>query len=187
MNDLVDLVIDELNGAMKKAVGHLETELTKIRAGKATPNIVDGITVEYYGSPTLINQVANVTVLDARTLAIQPWEKNMIAPIEKSIIAANIGLTPQNDGNVIRLFLPIQTEERRKELVKRAMGEGEHGKIAIRNLRREAIEQIKKMQKDGLSEDLAKNTEGRIQGVTDKFIALIDQHLKDKEKEIMTV
>ena len=187
MNDLVELVLEELNDSMKKAVAHLESELTRIRAGKATPNIVDGITVEYYGSPTPIGQVANVTVVDARTLAIQPWERNMIAPIEKSIIAANIGLTPQNDGAVIRLFLPIQTEERRKELVKRAMGEGEHGKVSVRNIRRDAIEHIKKMQKDGLSEDLARSTETQIQGVTDKFIALIEQHLKDKEKEIMTV
>jgi ribosome recycling factor len=187
MNELVEIVLDELNGSMKKAVGHLESELLKIRAGKATPNIVDGIMVDYYGSPTPINQVANVTVLDARTLAIQPWEKNMISPIERAIIASNIGLTPQNDGAVIRLFLPIQTEERRRELVKRAMGEGEHGKIAVRNLRRDAIEQIKKLQKDGLSEDEAKGAETTVQGVTDKFIAAIDQHLKDKEKEIMTV
>ena len=187
MNDLVDIVIDELNDNMKKAVSHLETELLKVRAGKATPNIVDGIVVDYYGSPTPINQIANVTVTDARTLSIQPWERNMIAPIEKSIIAANIGLNPQNDGSVIRLFLPIQTEDRRRELVKRAMGEGEHGKVAVRSIRRDAIEQIKKLQKDGLSEDIAKNAEGQVQAVTDKFIAMIEQHLKDKEKEIMTV
>ena len=187
MNELVDILIEELNAQMIKAVGHLEVELSKIRAGKASPNIVDGIMVEYYGNPTPISQVANVTATDARTLSIQPWERNMISPIERAIIASNIGLNPQNDGNVIRLFLPIQTEERRRELVKRAMGEGEHGKVAVRSLRRDCMEQVKKMQKDGLSEDLAKNAEGRIQAVTDKFIALVDQHLKDKEKEIMTV
>ena len=187
MNELVEMIIEEMTAAMKKAVGHLESELTKIRTGKATPQIVDGIYVDYYGNSTPVNQVANVTATDARTLSIQPWEKNMISPIERAIIAANIGLNPQNDGNTIRLFLPIQTEERRRELVKRAFGEGEHGKVAVRNLRRDSIEEVKKLQKDGLSEDLAKNTEARIQGITDKFIALVDEHLKDKEKEIMTV
>ena len=187
MSDAVERIIDDLSGQMKKAIGHLEVEISKIRAGKATPQIVDGINVDYYGNPTPINQIANVTVTDARTLSIQPWERNMIAPIERAIIASNIGLNPQNDGNVIRLFLPIQTEDRRKELVKRAMAEGEQGKVAIRSIRRDSIEHIKKLQKDGLSEDIAKNAEGRIQSVTDKFIALIEQHLKDKEKEIMTV
>jgi len=187
MSDSVEMIIDDLSVLMKKAISHLEMELSKIRAGKATIQIVDGINVDYYGSPTPINQVANVTVTDARTLSIQPWERNMIAPIEKAILASNIGLNPQNDGAVIRLFLPIQTEDRRKELVKRAMGEGEHGKVAVRNLRRDSLESIKKLQKDGLSEDIAKQAEVRIQGITDKYIALIDQHLKDKEKEIMTV
>jgi ribosome recycling factor len=172
---------------MKKAIAHLETEISKIRAGKATPQIVDGIYVEYYGNPTPLNQVANVMVPDARTITIQPWEKNMLQPIERAIIASNIGLNPQNDGMIIRLFLPPLTEERRKELVKRVLGEGEQAKVAIRSIRRECIEQVKKLQKDGLSEDIAKDGEGRIQGITDKFIALVDQHCKDKEKEIMTV
>jgi ribosome recycling factor len=187
MSDSLDQVINDVSAQMKKAIGHLEAEISKIRAGKATPQIVDGIYVDYYGNPTPLNQVANVTVADARTLSIQPWEKNMLQPIEKAIIASNIGLNPQNDGTFIRLFLPPLTEERRKELVKRVFGEGETAKVAIRSIRRESLEQIKKMQKDGLSEDIAKDTETRIQGITDKHIVLIDQHCKDKEKEIMTV
>lgn len=143
--------------------------------------------VDYYGAPTQLNQVANITVADARTLSIQPWEKQMLAAIERAIIASNIGLNPQNDGNIIRLFLPPLTEERRKELVKRVNQEGEHAKVSIRNIRRDAIEQIKKEQKEGLSEDIAKGGEARVQGLTDKFIALVDQHCKDKEKEIMTI
>jgi len=187
MTEALDKIIDETGSHMRKAIGHLESELSKIRAGKATPAIVDGIHVEYYGNPTPLNQVANVTVADARTLAIQPWEKQMLGPIEKAIIASNIGLNPQNDGNMIRLFLPPLTEERRKELVKRVNGEGEHAKVAIRNIRRDAIEHVKKLQKDGLSEDVAKDAEGRIQGVTDKHIELVDQHCRDKDKEIMTI
>jgi len=187
MTGLMEDIIDDTSVQMKKAIGHLELELSKIRAGKASPQILDGVHVDYYGAPTALNQVANVTVTDARTITIQPWEKKMIGPIEKAILQSNIGLTPQNDGVIIRLFLPPLTEERRKELVKRVLGEGEHAKIAIRNIRRECIEQVKKLQKDGLSEDIAKSGETRIQAVTDKFIALIDQHCKDKDKEIMTV
>lgn len=187
MSEELEMVIDEMSSDMKKAIGHLETEISKIRAGKATPQIVDGIYVDYYGAATALNQIANVTVTDARTLSIQPWEKNMITPIERAIIAANIGLTPQNDGNYIRLFLPPLTEERRKELVKRVFNEGEQAKIAVRNIRRDSLEEVKKLQKDGLSEDIAKDGEGTIQGITDKFIALVDQHCKDKEKDIMKV
>lgn len=172
---------------MEKAISHLEAELLKVRAGKATPGIVDGLMVDYYGNPTPINQVGNIAVMDARTLTIQPWEKNMLQPIERSIIAANIGITPQNDGNLIRLFLPPLTEERRKELVKKAQGEGEQSKIAIRNIRRDAMENIKKLQKNGLSEDVCKDGEKNVQETTDKFIALVEKHLAAKEKEIMTV
>lgn len=172
---------------MNRAIAHLESELTKIRAGKANPSMLDGIFTEYYGSPTPINQVANVTVTDARTITVQPWEKNMLQPIERSIIAANIGINPQNDGNIIRLFLPPLTEERRKELVKRCNGEGEHAKVSVRNIRRDAIEQIKKEQKDGLSEDVAKDAEQEIQDLTDRYISLVEKHLVAKEKEIMSV
>jgi ribosome recycling factor len=172
---------------MKKAIDHLEVELVKVRAGKANPQMVDGITVDYYGSPMPLNQVSNISVMDARTLSIQPWEKNMLQPIEKAIIAANIGIHPQNDGNIIRLFLPPLTEERRKDLVKKCHGEGEHTKVAIRNIRRDAIEHIKRLQKNGLSEDATKDAETIVQGVTDKFIVAVDKHLTSKEKEIMVV
>lgn len=149
--------------------------------------MLDGVMVDYYGNPTPVNQVANVTAMDARTLSVQPWEKNMLAVIERGIIAANIGINPQNDGNIIRLFLPPLTEERRKELVKRCNVEGENAKVSIRNIRRDAIEQIKKLQKDGLSEDECKDAEIEAQDKTDKFIVLIDKHLAAKEKEIMSV
>ncbi len=187
MTEEVDLIIEDTESSMKKAILHLEQELTKIRAGKANPTMLDGIMVDYYGAPTQISQVANIQVLDAKTISIQPWEKNMLSPIERSIMQANIGITPQSDGNQIRLFLPPLTEERRKELFKKASGEGEHSKVAIRNLRRDGIEQIKKLQKDGLSEDAAKDAEAAIQELTDKHIALVDKHLVTKEKEMMSV
>jgi ribosome recycling factor len=173
--------------SMKKAISHLEAELAKIRAGKANPQMLDGISVDYYGSPMPIGQVGNITVLDARTLSIQPWERNMLQPIERAIINSNIGINPQNDGNTIRLFLPPLTEERRKDLVKRCQQEGEHSRVAIRNIRRDGIENIKKAQKNGLSEDAAKDAEADIQDLTNRFIALVDKHLTSKEKEIMSV
>jgi len=187
MSEVMQQIIADTQSNMKKAITHLESELTKIRAGKATATMLDGIMVDYYGSPTPINQVANITTPDARTISLQPWEKTMMASIEKAILASNIGLTPQNDGTLIRLFLPPMTEERRKELVKRTLAEGETAKIAVRNIRREGIEQNKKLQKDGLSEDIAKGGEDQVQASTDKHIALVDQVCKDKEKEIMTV
>jgi ribosome recycling factor len=172
---------------MKKAIHFFEGELVKIRAGKASPDMLNGIMAEYYGAPTPISQIANINILDARTLSIQPWEKNMIAPIERAILMANIGVTPQNDGVQIRLFLPPLTEERRRELVKRAAAEGEQAKVTIRNNRRDGIEGIKKLQKDGLSEDTAKDAEKTIQEATDKHINLVDKLLAAKEKEMMTV
>jgi len=187
MAEDISQIVSTADDHMKKAITHLETELIKIRAGKATPQILDGIVVDYYGSPTPINQVGNINVMDARTLSIQPWEKNMLQPIERAIIAANIGINPQNDGSQIRLFLPPLTEERRKELVKRCQGEGEHSKVAIRNIRRDAIEHIKRLQKNGLSEDIAKDAETNIQDITDRFITAVDKHLTSKEKEIMSV
>lgn len=187
MTDDTTAIIDGAKVSMKKAMDHFESELVKIRAGKANPTMLDGITVDYYGNPTPINQVGNLTAMDARTLTIQPWEKNMLQPIERAIIAANIGINPQNDGNIIRLFLPPLTEERRKELVKRSNAEGEQAKIAVRNIRRDAIEQIKKAQKEGLSEDAAKDAEAAMQDVTNNYILLIEKHLAAKEKEIMVV
>ena len=183
----LEMVIDDAESSMKKAISHLETELTKIRAGKANPSMVDGIFVEYYGNPTPITQLANITILDARTISIQPWEKNMLQAIERAILQANIGITPQNDGNQIRLFLPPLTEERRRDLFKRASAEGEHSKIAIRNIRRDAIEEIKRLQKDGLSKDVAGDGENTVQETTNRYITLVDKHLAAKEKEMMAV
>jgi ribosome recycling factor len=149
--------------------------------------MLHGIMVDYYGSPTPINQVANINIMDARTISIQPWEKKMLQPIERGIIAANIGMNPQNDGVNIRLYLPPLTEERRRELAKKSAAEGEHSKVAIRNIRRDAIEEVKKLQKDGLSEDVAKDAEKDIQELTDRYIVLVDKHLSAKEKEIMSI
>lgn len=187
MAEDVSSIIANASDHMNKAINHLEVELTKIRAGKANPQMLDGIQVDYYGSAMPINQVANISVLDARTLSIQPWEKNMLQPIERAIIAANIGINPQNDGALIRIYLPPLTEERRKELVKRCQHEGEHCRVAIRNIRRDAIEHIKRLQKNGLSEDAAKDAEDDVQQLTDKHITGVEKHLASKEKEIMSV
>ncbi len=183
----LSFIIEDGKESMAKAINHLEAELVKIRAGKASPAMLNGIVVDYYGNATPIDQVGNISAMDARTISIQPWEKNMLQPIERAIIAANIGINPQNDGNIIRLFLPPLTEERRKEMVKRCNGEGEQAKVSVRSIRRDAIEHIKKLQKDGLSEDQAKDSETEIQGMTDKFISLVEKHLEAKEKEIMSV
>lgn len=183
----VSKILSDTEASMNKALNHLEAELTKIRAGKANPSMLDGIMVDYYGNPTPINQVANVTVLDARTISVQPWEKNMLQAIERGITMANIGINPQNDGNIIRLFMPPLTEERRREMVKRCNNEGEHAKVAVRNIRRDSIEGIKKLQKEGLSEDICKDAEKDVQDITDKYITQVEKHLTAKEKEIMAV
>jgi ribosome recycling factor len=187
MSEEISKILKDTDASMVKALNHLEAELVKIRAGKANPNMLDGIMADYYGNPTAINQIANISVLDARTISVQPWEKNMLQAIERAITMANIGINPQNDGNIIRLFLPPLTEERRKELVKRCNTEGEHAKVAVRNIRRDGIEAIKKLQKEGLSEDISKDSEKEIQDTTDKFISLVEKHLAAKEKEIMAV
>ena len=183
----INSILSETSTLMTRALSHLETELTKIRAGKANPSILDGIMADYYGNPTPINQIANISVLDARTISVQPWEKNMLQAIERAITMANIGINPQNDGVLIRLFLPPLTEERRKEMVKRCNNEGEHAKVAVRNIRRDAIEHIKKLQKEGLSEDLCKDGESDVQETTNKYTSIIEKHLAAKEKEIMAV
>ena len=187
MSAEISKILSDTEASMLKAINHLEAELVKIRAGKANPTMLDGIVADYYGTPTAINQIANISVLDARTISVQPWEKNMLQAIERAITMANIGINPQNDGNIIRLFLPPLTEERRKEMVKLCNGEGEHAKVAVRNIRRDSIEAIKKLQKDGLSEDICKDAEKEVQDTTDKFISLIEKHLAAKEKEIMAV
>lgn len=187
MSELVKLQLEEARDSMNKAVDHVELELTKIRAGKANPSMLDGIMVDYYGSPTPLSQVANVNTPDARTLVVQPWEKNMIPVIEKAISDANLGINPQNDGIVIRLMVPPLTEERRKDLVKKVKAEGEAGKIAIRNIRKDTNERIKKLLKEGVSEDEVKVGEAEVQKLTDGFILKVDKHIDLKEKDIMTV
>ncbi|MEN9369162.1 MAG: ribosome recycling factor [Bacteroidota bacterium] len=187
MDDRLKKLIEEAKDAMSKAVDHVENELTKIRAGKASPQMLDSVHVDYYGTPTPIAQVANVNTPDARTIVVQPWEKNLISAIEKAITDANLGLNPQNDGVVIRLAIPPLTEERRKDLVKRVKAEGEAGKVAVRNIRKDVNEKIKKQQKEGVAEDDAKTAEAEVQKVTDSYIVKVDKHIEVKEKDIMTV
>ena len=172
---------------MDKAILHLENELLKVRAGKANPSMLDSVMVDYYGSRMPLNQVGNVNSLDARTLVVQPWEKSMLEPISKAIIDANLNLNPQNDGVLIRINVPALTEERRKDLVKKAKSILEDCKVTLRTLRKEANDQIKKAKADGLPEDEAKDAESKIQVLTDGFVAKADNHLESKEKEIMTV
>ncbi len=187
MSEEIKKIVDSMNDLMNKAIIHLESELQKIRAGKANPQMLDSIHVDYYGTMTQLGQVANVNTPDARTIVIQPWEKSMIGPIEKAILAANLGLTPQNDGLVVRLNIPPLSEERRKDLVKKAKAEGEVARVSIRNIRRDSNELIKAAQKKGLPEDEAKAAEEKTQQLTNGFILKVDKHLDTKEKEIMTV
>ena len=172
---------------MQKAVEHLENELGTYRVGKANPAVFSGVTVEYYGTPTPLSQVASISAPDARTMIIQPWEKNLIPLIEKAIMAANLGFTPQNNGEIIRIQVPPLTEERRRDLVKKAKAEGENARISIRNARRDGVDVLKKYQKDGLSEDVAKDTEGLIQKEVEAFSKQVEEILTEKETEIMTV
>lgn len=187
MTDEVKLIIDELKEHLEKAIQHLEIELAKVRAGKANPSMLDSVNVDYYGVKTPLSQVANVNTPDARTIVIQPWEKAMIEPIEKAIHSANLGFNPQNDGTVVRINVPPLTEERRKELVKRARAEGENTKVGIRSARKDANDHIKAEQKSGLPEDMAKDAEEEVQKLTNAYISKIDKHLEVKEGEIMTV
>ncbi len=187
MNDAVKLVLANAEDLMGKALAHLETELSKIRTGKANPSMVDGVKVDYYGTLTPLSQVANINTQDARSLVIQPWEKSLIDAICKAITDSNLGFNPQNDGALIRINVPALTEERRKDLVKRAKAEGEHCKVTIRNIRKDANEMVKKHQKNGLPEDEAKEAEAKVQTLTDNYSTKCDKHLDLKEKEIMTV
>jgi len=187
MNEEVQLFYDDAVDKMEKALKHLLVELVKLRAGKASPSMLDGILVNYYGTPTPLQQVANVHTPDARTIMIQPWEKKTIEAIEKAIFAANIGMTPSNNGEVVRLIVPPLTEDRRKNLVKQVKVEGENAKISIRNARRDAIEEFKHMGKNGLPEDMVKDAEEDMQKLTDKYYKKVDEILVKKETEIMTV
>jgi ribosome recycling factor len=172
---------------MQKAVDFLEETLSNIRAGKASVNVLNGVFVDYYGSQTPVSGVASVTVPDAKTILIQPWDKNMIRPIEKAIIDSNIGLTPSNNGESIRLSMPPLTEERRKELVKQSKAEAENARISLRNARRDAVEAFKKATKEGMPEDESKDGEAQVQKLVEKFNKSIDTAFEKKEKEIMTV
>ena len=172
---------------MEDAVTHLQEELKTYRAGKANPEVFASVIVNYYGAATPLPQMSNITTPDAKTMLIQPWDKRMIHAIEKAIMDANLGFTPQNNGEVIRINVPALTEERRRELVKRAKGEGENAKVAIRNARRDAMDQLKKLQKDGLPEDIEKDDEEKVQKFTDKYVKRVDEVLDAKEKDIMTV
>ncbi len=183
--DEIQLYLDEARDLMNKAVVHVGNELTKIRAGKANPAMLDGVQVSYYGTMSPLNQVASLTTPDARTIFIKPWEKGLIPEIEKAIMNANLGLTPQNDGQQVIINIPMLTEERRKQLVKQVGHEVEHGKVSVRNIRKETNEHLKRIK--GVSEDDVKNAEETVQKFTDEFIARIDGLMKRKETEIMTV
>ena len=172
---------------MDKAISHLETELTKVRTGRANPSMLDGIRVDYYGNMTPLNQVANVNSSDARTLMVQPWEKSMLEPIQKAIQAANLGFNPGSNGTAVIINVPALTEERRKELVKKAKAEGENAKVSIRKARQEGNEDVKKITKPALTQDEVKEAETKIQEITDSFITKVEKHLEMKEKEILTV
>ncbi len=187
MKEEIDFILDSTKEAMQAAIVHLEKKLLNIRAGKASPAMLGGVKVEYYGTPTPLHQVGNVSTPDARTITIQPFEKSLIPEIEKGIQIANLGFNPMNNGESVIINVPPLTEERRRDLAKQAKSEAEDSKVGVRNDRKNANNEIKKLEKDGLSEDMAKNTEVDIQELTDGYIKKIDDMLALKEKEIMTV
>ncbi len=187
MQEEIEFVLDTAKESMEKSIKHLEDALLKIRAGKASPAMLDGVMVDYYGSQTPLNRVANVNTPDARTISVQPWEKSTLEPIERAIINANLGLNPQNNGELIMISVPPLTEERRKDLVKKVKSEAEDAKVGIRNARKDANDEIKKMEKDGLSEDLAKDAIEEVQKLTNQFSEKVDGEVERKEKDIMTV
>lgn len=183
----LQMILDDTREQMEKAIDHLENELSKIRAGKASPDMLSGVMVDYYGVKTPINQTASINSQDAKTLVIKPFDKSMLQEIEKGILGANIGVTPQNDGDFIRIVLPPLTEERRKELVKSVNRHGEETRVSVRNIRRDAMHQVKDLLKEGLSEDLEKDAEQDIQKMTDDYTDKVNRHLTKKEEEIMKV
>ncbi|MEM9671156.1 MAG: ribosome recycling factor [Bacteroidota bacterium] len=187
MVEEIELYLDEAKTLMHHSVEHVQQEFRKIRAGKASPNMLDGLMVPYYGNPTPINQVASVTTPDARTIMVKPWEKNLLGELERAIINSDLGLNPQNDGEVIRLNIPPLTEERRVQLVKQAKHEAETGKVSVRNVRKDTKDHIHGLLKDHVSEDEVKRGEDKVQELTDQFTNQIDDLFQAKEKEIMTV
>lgn len=187
MEDDVQILLESAEENMQKAIDHLDRELGKVRAGKANPKMLDGIMVDYYGSMTPLQQVASVNTPDPRTIAVQPWERGMIGPIEKAIMNANLGLNPDNNGELVRINIPPLTEERRQGLVKQVKKEGEEARVSIRNARRDVMNELKKLKKDGLPEDMEKDAEDQVQKLTDNFTKKVDEFLEKKEKDIMTV
>ncbi len=183
----LNMIYDDLKDSNEKKIEHYETELSKIRAGKASPSMLSGVMVEYYEVLTPIQQVANVSVMDARTLVVQPWEKAILNDIAKGIIDANLGLNPQDNGEQLIISVPPLTEERRRDLVKRAKAEAENAKIGLRNNRKDALDLIKDLKNDGLSEDMMKDAENEIQSITNNYSSKIEEFLESKEKDIMTV
>lgn len=185
---MIEDILKDAEQRMKKSIEAMRGEMAKIRTGRASSALIDHLTVDYYGTATPINQVANVSVQDARTLAVQPWEKNMVPVVERAIMEANLGFNPVTAGDIIRIPMPPLTEERRKEMVKVAASEGESGKVAIRNIRRDANSDFKSLLKDkDISEDEEKQAEDRVQKLTDKYVAEVDEVVKEKEAEILTV
>jgi ribosome recycling factor len=187
MTDELELIRDEADERMDKSIRHLEYELSHLRAGRANPLLLDGINIDYYGTSTPLTQVSNINTPDARSIIIQPWEKSMLGVIEKAILAANIGMTPMNNGEIIRINVPPLTEERRHQLVKQVRQEGETARISIRSSRKWFLDELKNLEKDGLPEDEEKNGQKIIQEITDNHIARVDKIIEVKEKEILTV
>jgi ribosome recycling factor len=187
MTEEAEMCLEMAEESMQASIDHLHKELHKLRAGKANPAILDGISIENYGSKMPLNQVASINTPDARTLVIQPWDKSNLTIIEKEIINSNIGLNPQNDGTIIRLNIPVLTEERRHDLIKKAKAEAEEARIGIRNARKSAMHEAQQLEKDGLSEDMRKRLETKIQETTDKYGKIVDEVLAEKEKDISTI
>jgi ribosome recycling factor len=187
MSELVELALETAEEQMAKALDHLESELRKIRAGRAHPSMLESVMVDYYGSMTPLSQVSNVSATDPRTLTVQAWEKSMLDPIAKGITDANLGLNPMNNGEVLIISVPALTEERRRELAKQAKAAGEHAKVGIRTARKDANDEVKSAKEDGLSEDAAKTAESNVQNLTDTFSKQIDERVSKKEADIMTV
>lgn len=187
MESDIDDILKSLDKSMQHAVDYLDSEMAKVRAGRANPAMLEGVKMEYYGQITPLNQVANVNTPDGRTLSIQPWEKGMLPEIEKAIMNSNLGLNPQNNGEMVIISLPPLTEERRKQLVKTCRAEGENAKVSIRNYRKDGMDQLKKLKNDGMPEDVIKDAENDVQKLTDKYTKMADEYVDSKEKDIMTV
>jgi ribosome recycling factor len=187
MDEEIQFYLDELVESMGKALAHVNVEMSRIRAGKASPAMLDGLRVDYYGTPTPISQIANITAPDARSLLIKPWEKNMISEVAKAIKNSDLGLNPVSDAEGVRLNIPAMTEERRRDLVKQAKNESEAGKVRVRGIRKDVNESLRKLLKEGASEDAVKSAEEKVQKTTDSYIAEVDKTLSKKESEIMTI